>query len=55
MAAVVSAVATVIANVAPHIDKTPMHTSVLTGQDWIQELLQGIVKLSQGILVWTND
>ena len=24
-----------------HLDKEPMHTSQLTGQDWIEELLEG--------------
>ena len=41
MVAAISGVATVLAHAIPHLDKQPMHTSVLTGQRWVQELLEG--------------
>ena len=41
MVAAISGVATVLAHVVPHLDKQPMHTSVLSGQKWVQELLEG--------------
>ena len=39
--AVVSSVATVISHIAPHLIKKKMHTSILTGEGWVQELLKG--------------
>ena len=41
MVAAISGIATVLAHVVPHLDKQPMHTSVLSGQRWVQELLEG--------------
>jgi hypothetical protein len=32
MVAAISGIATVLAHVVPHLDKQPMHTSVLSGQ-----------------------
>ena len=32
---------TVISHIAPHLTKKKMHTSILTGEAWVQELLKG--------------
>jgi len=45
MLAAVSCVATVISHIAPHFTKQKMHTSILTGEGWIQELLNGFFLL----------
>jgi len=37
----ISGVASVLTHVAPLLDKRPMHTSSLTGQKWVEELLMG--------------
>ena len=37
----VSGVVSTVVQSAPHIDKKPMHTSLLTGERWVQELLNG--------------
>lgn len=38
----VSGIATAVAHIAPFLDKKPMHTSILMGQGWVDELLNGI-------------
>ena len=38
----VSGVVSVLGHLESHIDKQPMHTSVLTGQRWVDELLKGM-------------
>ena len=43
--AVISGIATILAEVSPHLDKKPMHTSALTGQMWVNGLLKGIQTL----------
>ena len=42
MFAAVSSVATVISHIAPLFTKKKMHTSILTGEGWVQELLKGL-------------
>jgi hypothetical protein len=37
-----SGVISVLGHVEAHINKRPMHTSALTGQKWLDELLIGI-------------
>ena len=49
MVAAISGVATVLAQVVPHLDKQPMHTSVLSGQQWVQELLEGNFNLNSSL------
>lgn len=38
---VVSGVATMLSHIAPSLDKKPIHTSALTGELWVKELLAG--------------
>jgi len=45
VAAVISGITTILAEASPHLDKKPMHTSALTGQMWVEELLKGIETL----------
>jgi hypothetical protein len=42
--AALSSVASVIAYATPWIDKQPRHTSILTGEGWVKELLCGQYK-----------
>lgn len=35
------ATASIVAHVAPLVEKTPYHTSALSGLDWVRELLHG--------------
>ena len=42
----ISGIVTIHAHVVPHLDKQPMHTSVLSGQRWVQELLEGNFNLN---------
>jgi hypothetical protein len=37
----VSGVATMLSHMAPFLDKKPIHTSILTGELWVKELLTG--------------
>jgi hypothetical protein len=39
--AAIGGAALVVAHASQFCDKQPMHTSVLTGQRWLQELLEG--------------
>ncbi len=41
----VSGIATAVAHIGPLLDKQPMHTSILTGQGWVDELLLGMFSL----------
>jgi hypothetical protein len=41
MVAAITGVASVLAHFVPHLNKQPMHTSILSGQQWVQELLEG--------------
>ena len=38
---VVSGVAAMLSHIAPSLDKKPIHTSALTGELWVKELLAG--------------
>ncbi|KAF9472454.1 hypothetical protein BDN70DRAFT_477640 [Pholiota conissans] len=42
MLGAISGVATVVSHIAPFFVKQPMHTSILTGQAWVEELLRGM-------------
>ena len=38
----VTGIVSVLAHIAPYLDRRPMNTSILTGEGWVQELLTGI-------------
>jgi hypothetical protein len=45
MAVVMGSAATALYAMQRNMPKIPMHTSILTGQGWLNELLQGAVVL----------